>query len=175
LTRRLLNKRTDDSHYDWTKKWGAGQIAKEIGSDRRTFLLAIVRAKLKRANLKKPIPNPVKYVLGIRRNLKRGEPLDQGEDAILDNLCKGNLTDPRHDDGRPIEYQRCPAGDPARDQAAEDRRRLFALFGGTDQPFVRDPESTYEGYLKNRRSAPADTPSVPLEMTSAVSTSQPST
>jgi uncharacterized protein YbjT (DUF2867 family) len=25
LTRPLLNKRTHDSHYGWTKKWGAGQ------------------------------------------------------------------------------------------------------------------------------------------------------
>ena len=23
---RLLNNRTDDSHYHWTKKWGAGQL-----------------------------------------------------------------------------------------------------------------------------------------------------
>jgi hypothetical protein len=25
LCHRLLNNRTDDSHYRWTKKWGAGQ------------------------------------------------------------------------------------------------------------------------------------------------------
>jgi hypothetical protein len=44
---RILNKRTDNSHYDWTKKWGAGQEPKiqiamtELTEDRRTLYQAL--------------------------------------------------------------------------------------------------------------------------------------
>jgi hypothetical protein len=33
LSRRLLNNRTGDSHYRWTKKWGAAQIAGDDDAD----------------------------------------------------------------------------------------------------------------------------------------------